>query len=135
MIAVLLIIPLVALSLSFKKNETSRLTFLKYNQTASILKKTIVAISNYTFRDGKSLDGKSLRDIFPSPVTDAWGNEIHFILRGEETFAVGSGGNDGIFLGFGQKGKYHWKGILTGRGIIMESDSYGRFSFAWEGFR
>jgi hypothetical protein len=138
MIAVLLIIPLVALSLSFKKHETSRFTFLKYNETARILKKTGAAISDYIFRDGKSHIVKSLREIFPAPViaTDSWGNEIHYIygIKGEGTFAIGSGGSDGKFIGFNQKGKYHWKGILTGKDIIMEWDSYGEFTFAWEGF-
>lgn len=63
------------------------------------------------------------------PLTDAWGNPFHYYHGTGETqdaYAVGSGGSDGKFEGFEQKGTYT---DTEGKDIIFSS---GEFTFAPE---
>jgi len=62
------------------------------------------------------------------PVKDAWGKDFLYKVTGEkeDIYFIGSGGSDGIFEGFNQKGKY---GELRGQDIIA---SCGVFVYAPE---
>lgn len=63
------------------------------------------------------------------PLTDAWGNPFHYYHgtgESQDAYAVGSGGSDGKFEGFEQKGTYT---DTKGKDIIF---SNGEFTFAPE---
>jgi len=85
-------------------------------KTTMIYMKTIgIAIESYMTDNYKAPEGQSLQDILPQlqpfyinnlPLKDGWGNDFHYYSSGKDNYFIGSGGKDGVFNGWEQKGDY-----------------------------
>ena len=90
----------------------------KQKATMGDLKSILLAIESYIIDMGYAPRGKTLTDIKSVlepfyikvlPIKDAWGNDFfykHGIGNQKDVYFVGSGGRDGVFDGFEQKGSY-----------------------------
>lgn len=90
----------------------------KQKATMGDLKSIGIAIESYIIDKGKAPPGKSLEEILNElqpfyirklPMKDSWGNDFLYeagVGDKNTTYSIGSGGKDGIFLGWNQNGFY-----------------------------
>lgn len=90
----------------------------KQKTTMGDLKIMSTAIESYMVDTGHAPKGKSLAEIQKAlepfyikklPLKDAWGNDFHYYHGSgdnQDEYAIGSGGKDGVFDGWDQKGVY-----------------------------
>ncbi|MFZ2071550.1 MAG: type II secretion system protein GspG [Halobacteriota archaeon] len=108
-----------------KGGEQDPLLVEKYRKSLNDLSFTSVAIQRYLL-DEMKLPGK-LADLVPTfieeaQLMDAWGNRFHYKINTQNnTFWLASGGSDGQFQGFDQKGAYV---ELKGQDIIFYDNDF-----------
>ena len=87
----------------------------KQNATMADMRRIQTAIEMYIAENGKPPEGDSFDDLARAlepayiqalPRKDGWGKEFHYRPGPLETYALGSAGRDGVFLGWQQKGSY-----------------------------
>ncbi|UCH95264.1 MAG: type II secretion system protein GspG [Candidatus Aminicenantes bacterium] len=97
----------------------------KQKATMIAIKSISNAIRSYKIDHNKAPEAKTFAELQPIlspryiktlPLKDAWGNDFHYYHGTgdrKDEYAIGSGGNDGVFNGWGQSG-FYWVTTVSG---------------------
>ena len=112
----------------------------KQKATMMDMKKIGIAIDSYIAEHGSAPVGETLSAIADKlqptyiemlPLKDAWGNDFHYTHgTGEKSkdYAIGTGGKDGVFNGWEQKGTYYVSSLHDFESDIIFSN--GNFTYS-----